>query len=106
MLEEHEIDRIAHRVIELLHEQQDGLFGRGVRMVDAKTLAQRLGVERHWVYAHKRELGGVRLGGPHGRLRFDLDQLPDRLTTDGRTGDPSKPHRPARRDLGTTHHST
>lgn len=42
------------------------------RLVDAATLATILDVERDWVYAHAEQLGAVRLGGPRGRLRFDL----------------------------------
>lgn len=44
------------------------------RLVDAATLAAHLGVDRSFVYAHGGELGARRLGGPGGRLRFDLDQ--------------------------------
>jgi len=43
------------------------------RYVDAATVAQLFGVERDWVYAHKDELGAVRLGGGRrARLRFDV----------------------------------
>jgi len=43
--------------------------------VDAKTLAELLGVTRAWVYAHAEQLHAVRLGGPQGRLRFDLSRV-------------------------------
>jgi hypothetical protein len=91
MLEEHDVERIARRVVELLHGEENRPH-HGTRLIDAATLAARLGVERHWIYAHRRELGAVRLGGPRGRLRFDLDQIPDRLAAD--TGSPSRSRRP------------
>ena len=43
--------------------------------MDAKTLAAMLGVTRAWVYAHAEQLAAVRLGGPRGRLRFDVNQV-------------------------------
>lgn len=71
-LDDEDIERIAARVVELL---QDGGETGGTRYVDAAFVAQKLGVDRDWVYAHARELGGVRLGGPRGRLRFDLQKI-------------------------------
>jgi hypothetical protein len=66
-----DIEAIAQRVAELL-----GASGRGaMRYVDAAHVAQVLGVEREWVYAHSHQLGALRLGGPHGRLRFDLEHV-------------------------------
>lgn len=51
-------------------------------LVDAATLAERLGVERSFVYEHSGELGGVRLGdGPRGRLRFDPVEAGRRLAS-------------------------
>jgi hypothetical protein len=44
-----------------------------VGLVSAAALAPMLGVSRSWVYEHAGELGGVRLGGARGRLRFDPD---------------------------------
>lgn len=46
-----------------------------VRLVDARTLARALGVDRSWVYAHAEELHAVRIGKGRGRLRFDLDRV-------------------------------
>lgn len=71
-LEEADIEAIASRVVELLSRQADT---PSVRLVDAAQLASVLAVERDWVYEHARELGAIRLGGPHGRLRFDLRQV-------------------------------
>jgi len=61
------------------------------RFVDAATVARLLGVERDWVYEHADQLGGIRLGGPRGRLRFDRQTLVDRLA------DPSTPTTPSAR---------
>lgn len=50
-------------------------------LVDARTVATRLGVSRAWVYENKRLLGGVALGtGKRPRLRFDLDAAVERAT--------------------------
>ena len=70
-LDDEDIERIAVRVAELLQEEDQ----TGARFVDAAFVARKLGVDRDWVYAHARELGGVRLGGPRGRLRFDLQKI-------------------------------
>lgn len=70
------VERIARRVVELLRSEpaeRPHAPARPVRLVDAATLAARLGVRREWVYRHARQLDAVRLGGPRGRLRFDLD---------------------------------
>jgi hypothetical protein len=70
------VERIARRVAELLRNQAPRTADeqvRSVRLVDAATLAARLGVRREWVYRHARQLEAIRLGGPRGRLRFDLD---------------------------------
>ena len=76
-LDPDDVEAIARRVAELL--------GAGpqapVRYVDAAYLARALGVERAWVYAHATQLGGVRLGGPRGRLRFDLERVRVQLDT-------------------------
>lgn len=71
-LDDEDIEQIARRVAELVastHAHSDP------RYVDAAYLADRLGVQRDWVYAHADALGAIRLGGPGGRLRFDLQQV-------------------------------
>jgi hypothetical protein len=77
-LEPEEIESIAQRVAELVADRLAPPAPRE-RLVDAAQLAGLLGVERDWVYAHADQLGGVRLGGPKGRLRFDLNMVADRL---------------------------
>jgi hypothetical protein len=67
-----DIELIAVRVAELLRGEMPE---PAARLVDAATVARELGVDRDWVYAHARELGVVRLGGEHGRLRFDLAKI-------------------------------
>jgi len=91
-LSRHEVEEIAGRVAELLADRlgpvlrpgggaaaYDRAHAPAARLVDAATLARMLGVKRDWVYAHAGQLGAVRLGGPRGRLRFDLATLDDRL---------------------------
>jgi hypothetical protein len=44
----------------------------GSDLLDAQSLARRLGVSREWVYDHAVDLGALRLGaGRRPRLRFD-----------------------------------
>jgi hypothetical protein len=71
-LDPEDIESIAARVAELLREQQPSSASR---LADAAEVAQELGVDRDWVYAHAEELGGARLGGARGRLRFDLVRI-------------------------------
>lgn len=73
VLEEASIEAVARRVVELI--RGDGDERGGGRLVDAAALAEELGVDRSWVYAHRRELGALELGhGPKPRLRFDLER--------------------------------
>src|SRR4051812_17529628 len=45
-------------------------------LVDVDEVGQLLKVEREWVYAHKLELGAVRIGdGERGPLRFDAARV-------------------------------
>src|SRR4051812_15248143 len=91
-LDRDDVEAIARRVVELL----DGSLGRRARYIDAATLANTLGVEREWVYAHTAQLGAIRLGGPHGRLRFDLEHVRQVLAADHRAAAPRRVA-PARR---------
>lgn len=88
------VEAIARRVVELLEGQAPA--DPAVRLVDAAAVAERLGVDREWVYAHASYLGAIRLGGPNGRLRFDLQVVRERLGgVDAAAWRP--PKRPARR---------
>lgn len=90
------VEAIAVRVAELIG---DGARSEAsARLIDASALARELGVERDWVYSHAEDLGALRLGGPHGRLRFDREIVRERLG-DGEPGRPRRqvPARPAGR---------
>jgi hypothetical protein len=80
-LERHDIEAIAHRDIRAVAEAlADVLFERGLvaagspaRVLDAAQVADLLGRDRQWVYAHAGELGAFRYGdGPKARIGFDL----------------------------------
>ena len=92
MLTDDEIEAIARHVADLIREPVEG----AVRFVDAHEVARILGVDREWVYAHARALGAVRLGGPKGRLRFDLQRV-RRALPDARPAAPSPPPSTRRR---------
>jgi hypothetical protein len=79
--------------------------GDSPRLLDAATVAQRLGVSREYVYSHARELGGRKLGnGPKAPWRFDpaglvqddLGAVPHQTSSKP----PPKPKRNARRRGG------
>lgn len=91
-LEPDDVEAIAARVLALVREELDRA---PVRYVDASTLAKTLSIDRSWVYAHADELQAVRLGGPNGRLRFDLD-LVVRLLHDAPASPPPRTRRRGR----------
>lgn len=52
------------------------------RLVTVAELAETLGTTPGYVYAHADELGAIRLGsGPRARLRFDVADVLERLST-------------------------
>jgi hypothetical protein len=62
------VDAIAQRVAELLQPHSAGL-------IDAATLANRLGVSRSTIYEHSTELCAIEVGeGTRPRLRFDPEK--------------------------------
>ena len=70
------IEALAQRLAELLapREKAPG------RLITAEEVARRWGVGRRWIYDHADELGAHRLGdGPRPRLRFDPDEIAERL---------------------------
>jgi hypothetical protein len=87
-----DVELIAARVAEILSDTES--WPGPARFADAATIAEKLGVDRNWVYAHARELGAVRLGGSRGRLRFDLEQVERALVC--REQPPPKRGRPRR----------
>ena len=93
------VEAVALRVVALM---RDDSAPNHRRLVDAATLAAELGVDRSWVYAHRDELGAVRLGaGSKPRLRFDPVEarkvLAGRSTTDLRVPKSSVPAGSSRR---------
>jgi hypothetical protein len=86
-LDHEDIEQIARRVAQLLREAP------AVRLIDASTVAEMLGVERDWVYAHAQDLGAVRLGSPRGRVRFDVREL-DRAVAPARSPDVAAARQP------------
>jgi hypothetical protein len=85
-----EAERIAALVAEALRREPPP------RYLDAAATARLLSVERGWVYEHAEELGGIRLGGARGRLRFDRRRVCDRLAAGKAPGlsGSRKPDRP------------
>jgi hypothetical protein len=83
------VERVAHRVVELLEERVADLVADrvakalahrdqapGDRLVDAGELARILGVSRTTIYDNASKLGAIETGiGTRGpRLRFDVEQ--------------------------------
>jgi hypothetical protein len=85
-----DIEAIAQRVAELIDERA---AAGTARYVDAAKLAQILGVERKWIYAHAHLLGAIRLGGGHARLRFDVQQAARALGPSRERGASCRPRR-------------
>lgn len=71
------VERIAARVAQLLGERE----AQGEpKLISAGELAQRLRVERPWVYRHRQLLGGLRIGvGPKAPWRFDYQKAVEAL---------------------------
>ncbi len=87
------IEALALRLAELLGSAPAARGGNG-EWITAAEVARLLGVARRWVYDHAEELGASRLGsGPRPRLRFDPDEVAERL------GEPARVV-PARSDRG------
>lgn len=58
-----DVEAIAHRLADLEREPD--------RWMDVRAVAAWLNVSPDWVRDHAGELGGVRIGGKRGPLRFD-----------------------------------
>jgi hypothetical protein len=66
------VDAIARRVLELGSDRAVGRAASECALLTVAEVAARLNVSQSWVYAHKRDIGAIRLGtGPKARLRFD-----------------------------------
>ncbi|MDO8209272.1 helix-turn-helix domain-containing protein [Conexibacter sp. CPCC 206217] len=78
-------EAIAQRVAELV-------AARPPRLLTVEQVAEMLQVKPEWVYEHAGELGALRLGGgARGRLRFELEQVRERLRAQA-----AGPQRPVR----------
>jgi hypothetical protein len=85
--------RLAPESIEALASRLAELVGSNLpasvtepekKMLSAAEVSQRWGVSRRWVYDHAEGLGAVALGGgPRPRLRFDPDEVAERLGSPG-----------------------
>jgi hypothetical protein len=74
-LDPQSLDDLAHRVADLVHQQQGAPAPKAEtegRLLSAAQVAERWGVDRSWIYEHAEQLGVRRLGtGVKPRLRFD-----------------------------------
>ncbi len=86
-------DVIVERLVEAIKaERSIPQEHASVSWLDAKAVADLLGVERDWVYEHADELGASRIGsGPRPRLRFPPGILDSRSHTPARPGENREP---------------
>jgi hypothetical protein len=82
------IEAVAQRVAELVAAATAEPASRPER-ITAEEVSRWWGVSRRWVYDHAEELGARRLGsGRRPRLRFDPDEVAERLgPPEGHGGD-------------------
>ena len=99
------IDAIARRVLELDFGSTLSTRAGESALLTVAEVAARLNVSHAWVYAHKRDLGAIRLGnGPKARLRFEATAVLAELhrrdrPADSAAGEPKKTPKRARRRL-------
>jgi transposase-like protein len=102
------IDAVARRVVQLCVGADSDKQRPDGELLTVSEVARRLNVSPHWVYAHKRDLGVIRLGdGPKARLRFhlaavlaELDRRSESPRSDG-NGDGEARKRTRRRLIST-----
>jgi hypothetical protein len=71
-----DVEAVARRTVELLRNERPATFA----LVDARELAEQLGVNVSFVYDHAAELGAIRLGnGQKARIRFDVERAREAL---------------------------
>jgi hypothetical protein len=88
-----EIEAVAEHIADLVASSRPK-----VGLVDARDLAEELGVARDWGYANAERLGGVRLGnGPRARLRFDIEKAREALAAGRQNDQPTNAEPPRRR---------
>jgi hypothetical protein len=77
-LDPESIEALARRLAELLAPGEPAQSR--AQLVSAEEVARWWGISRRWVYDHADELGARRLGGGRRpRLRFDPDEVAERL---------------------------
>ncbi len=80
------IEALARRLAELLSPRETPRSRR--QLLTAEEVAQWWGIGRRWVYDHADDLGARRLGaGRRPRLRFDPDEVAERLGEPGARGE-------------------
>lgn len=78
-LDPESIEALARRLAELLSPREEPSRPRR-QLLTAEEVARWWGIGRRWVYDHADELGARRLGGGRRpRLRFDPDEVAERL---------------------------
>ena len=95
---DHLVDRLGDALVERVIEAlgYGGIAFQAPAWLDANEVAQRLKVDRGWVYEHADELGVSRLGsGPRPRLRFSPDVLDSKSDAQAR---PQATRQPAKRE--------
>lgn len=81
------IEALARRLAELIDPDRELAAPRRVRLITAEAVSEWWGVGRRWVYDHADYLGARRLGaGKRPRLRFDPEEVADRLGPPDQTG--------------------
>lgn len=101
------IEALALRLSELLDraEEPAGADDGGPRMLTAAEVSRLWGISRRWIYENAEALGALRLGdGPRPRLRFDPEEVADRLrsvrTHDGPAPSGARRRSPRERNQG------
>lgn len=107
-IDEHAIQQIADRVVQMLRDELANLATRidnhnvVLHALSVDEVAKRLGVTRSTVYTHWREWGGYKLGpGDKAAIRFDPQRLLQHISkephTDSRDRDQAPKARRSRR---------
>jgi hypothetical protein len=94
-LDNDQLDALATLIVAKLQAQPTP-----AGLVDARQLAEHLGVARSWVYTHADQLGGKRLGGKRGRVRFDIAAAMDAFAA---ASQPEQPKSTPRRRQAPAH---
>jgi hypothetical protein len=85
-LDPESIEALARRLAELLASSEEQQPRK--RLISAEAVSEWWGVSRRWVYEHADRLGARRIGtGRRPRLRFDPDEVAERLGEPGGRSD-------------------